>query len=124
MTHNEISLLLYLEDCLVQRRGFASGKRLDQEDLATAAGWTADGFLMLRRTPDEEPQTERAWFVRFSPAAWESAAADRRRRAEAVSGTYPAGALMGMVDRSVEEVYRGCYPGRSFRRSAGEKPEC
>jgi hypothetical protein len=85
-TPAELSLLLFLESCVVDRGGFVRTSSIDAQDLATAAAWNAEGFVLFGRlqTRDFEGTglARSMHWVRLTGPAFVVAAAGRRARAE------------------------------------------
>ena len=83
---DEKGLLLYLEDCLVNKRGKVTAARMNSIDFDIAKGWKEERLIDFQRIPFREikrdtpfPETHS---VRFTTKAWELAHKFRRERAE------------------------------------------
>lgn len=88
MTKEERSLLLFLETCAVDQGGGVDGRRMNEDDLAIAERWKADGFVLFGRIKHREISRLRRigvvrthWCV-LSDAAWTLAHQERRARAD------------------------------------------
>lgn len=90
LTRDEVSVLLYFETCLVDRRGHFSTRQMNDEDFAIAKRWREEGFISYGRIPYKEiramkagsPLTRSTHWVQFTDAAWKIAYRERRIRAE------------------------------------------
>lgn len=87
LTHDERSILLYAETCLVDRGGLLCGARMNGADMAALKQFEADGALEFGRIPFKllgnhggEP-ADTHW-VTFHEPAWQAAHALRRKRSE------------------------------------------
>ena len=90
LTRDEVSVLLYFETCLSDRRGTFSTRQMNEEDFAIAKRWREEGFINYGRIPYKElrarkvgaPLTRSTHWVQFTDAAWKKAYRERRIRAE------------------------------------------
>ena len=87
----EKSLLLYLEDCLVNNSGKVTGAKMNQTDFDIAKKWKEERIIDLQRIPFHDINKNKSFpethTVRFSNKAWELAHKFRRERAERVIDT-------------------------------------
>ncbi len=95
MTKDEISVLLYFETCLVDRRGGFSSAQMNKEDFAIAKKWRKEGFIDFGRIPAKDLRRQRVgspfrtstnWVV-FTAEAWRLAHRARQAKAEKYSTT-------------------------------------
>lgn len=90
LTRDEVSVLLYFETCLVDRRGHFSTRQMNDEDFAIAKRLRAEGVIDYGRIPYKElrarkvgsPLTSSTHWVEFTDAAWKTVHRERRIRAE------------------------------------------
>jgi hypothetical protein len=80
-TKEELSLLLYIETCAVDRGGKVQGVRMNAEDFAIARRWTEAGFIRFGRLPASQCDQHGSHAVILSDEAWKIAAGERKRRA-------------------------------------------
>lgn len=84
LSKNEISLLLYLETCLVDQAGRVGMPQMNQDDIDIAKQWTVEGFIDFGRIKmaDIYPGSNRTHYVNFTDEAWTLAHHHRRVRGE------------------------------------------
>ena len=95
LTRDEVSVILYFETCLVDRRGTFSTQQMNYEDFAIAKQWRKEGFISYGRIPYKELRARKVSTpfnygthrVQFTDAAWKTAHRERRIRAERNSDT-------------------------------------
>ena len=91
LTPDEVSVLLYFEVCLVDRKGTFSTQQMNEEDFAVAKRWREEGFIDFGRVPyrkliGSSPERGTHW-VQFTDAAWIAVHRERRTRAEKYTDT-------------------------------------
>jgi len=89
LTKDEKGILLYLETCLVDRRGFIQPVRMNDTDWEIMDEWKSKGLLDFGRRPYKDIKTypagaggAKTHWIKFSAQAWEIAHKCRRERAE------------------------------------------
>ena len=88
LTKDERSLLLYLEWCLVDHRGFVDMQRMNAEDTEIAKGWHESGFIEFRRVKMKNiTDSHCTHFVRFTDDAWKLAHQERKARSKRILST-------------------------------------
>lgn len=86
LTPDEVSVLLYFEVCLVDRKGAFSTQQMNEEDFAISKRWREEGFIYFGRVPyrtliGSSSGCDTHW-VQFTDASWIAAHRVRRIRAE------------------------------------------
>lgn len=93
---DDVTLILYLETCLVDQRGMAQGIRMNDIDMDTVKTWREEGLIDFGRIPFHDVHkvnpgkslnagpfgVVHTHWVRFTPRAWDIAHRFRRERAE------------------------------------------
>jgi len=92
LNKDQISLLLYMETCLVDERGKMKSARMNEADFMNMKSWKEAGFIDAGRLPgsevfdlDNQAQVvsiRNTHWVRFTDEAWVLAHRLRRERAE------------------------------------------
>lgn len=84
LSKDEISLLLYLETCLVDQAGRVGMEQMNKDDIEIAKRWNEEGFIKFGRIlmTDIYPGSNRTHFVNFSDEAWTLAHLYRKVRGE------------------------------------------
>lgn len=81
MTKQEKSLLLYLETRAVDHGGRVDTRRMNKEDMFTAAQWSQKGYVRFGRLAYESVAYSSTHWCLFSDIAWLDAHAERRAKA-------------------------------------------
>lgn len=81
LTTDEKSLLLFFEDCAVNKSGRVDAKKMNEEDLAIAQSWDASGFAEFGRITLNGASAYGANWCKLSDDAWTLAAQERKARA-------------------------------------------
>lgn len=82
MTKNELSLLLYLETCLVDKSGRVNPLKINTDDRKIMDLWKAKGFIRCGRIVYHDCNKDGSLWVAFSNDAWAAAHAERRARSD------------------------------------------
>lgn len=87
MNREQISLLVYLETCMVDHGGKVEGCRINGDDHALIATWKEEGLVKFGRLfASEACQEGRSYeathWVLFTDKAWDLSHHFRRKRAE------------------------------------------
>jgi len=84
LSKDEISLLLYLETCLVDQNGRVSSKHMNTDDKEIAKKWNDEGFIKYGRIKmaDIYLGSDRVHYVNFTDEAWKLAHQYRKIRGE------------------------------------------
>ncbi len=85
MTKEELSLLLFLETCAVDRGGGVDVRHMNDTDQDIAERWVDEGFISFGRLPLNDCKAignqNRTHYVVLSDEAWVAASAERKARA-------------------------------------------
>ena len=84
MSVPEVSLLLYVESCAVDRGGLLDAARLNMDDLELLKQWDEEGFVLFGRVDGKDVKSDGlscwCYWCDLSEEAWKLAAAERRKR--------------------------------------------
>lgn len=86
LTGDERSLLLFFEDCAVNKSGGVGGAHMNEDDIAIAKRWAKEGFIkfgrLKMRVIDKLTGIGKSThYVVLSNEAWAFAATERKARA-------------------------------------------
>jgi len=77
----EVSLLLFLETCAVDKGGKIVTTHMNAEDMEIAKRWNEEGFVSFGRIASEDISQYGSHWCNLSETAWKSVGAARRARA-------------------------------------------
>lgn len=80
-TRQQLSLLLYLETCAVDRGGRVDLRRMNAAEVELAKSWANAGFLEFGRIASEDVDDRGSMYVRLSNSAFNIAHEGRKARA-------------------------------------------
>lgn len=81
-TKDERSLLLYFEDCAVNKSGRTNGRHMNDEDSEVARRWNKSGFVNSGRIVHKHCDHSGSTWCRLSDEAWEKASKLRKERGQ------------------------------------------
>ena len=82
LSSEQLSLLLYLEDRLVNCGGVVGYDHVNSDDANQAESWSESGFIGYGRIAIESVTDAGSHWVTFSDEAWAATHAERRARAD------------------------------------------
>lgn len=82
LTKEEKSLLLYVEDCCVNKSGYLENEKMSGSEIKTLEKWNEDGFIYFRRLKSHEMIYKKTHVTKLSNKAWDLAYLCRRDRSE------------------------------------------
>lgn len=82
LTRDELSLLLFLETCAVDRTGKIEDRRMNDDDREIAKRWHKEGFINYGRICAANLTPEGSHWCHLSDEAWRLAGEARKARAD------------------------------------------
>lgn len=77
---SQLSLLVYLETCVVDYRGRVDSRRMTHEDWEVMEVWKEEGFVRFGRIAAADHNYQGNMWVELSEGAWKEAHAERIAR--------------------------------------------
>ncbi len=95
LSRDELSLLLFLETCAVDKCGAVDGRHMNKKDFETARKWNQQCFLEFGRVLSNHTRIDRTHWCRLLGRSMEAAHHERAARAERMWAKRPYSTTRG-----------------------------